>query len=73
MALAFENQAAASFKFNGVYSDSALTISQISGRMDNADNFLKGIKGLLYIGNKHENYSDIDGTRTVKQNVINVS
>lgn len=68
MAYQFENQTLASFRYQT--DEKALTISNISGKLENATKFANGLAGLFWIGNQQAKWDAEEGYRTVKQNVV---
>lgn len=71
MAYVFEQQPAATFKFEGKTAgaiNGAMTMNGISPSAT-APNVITGIRGILYIANLINKYDPLDGLRTVKENV----
>lgn len=70
MAYEFQNKPTASFQYAATENDRALTISQISGTLNNADTMIQGLNGLFWIINEDEAWDAENGTRTLKQTVV---
>lgn len=70
MAYQFQTKPTASFQYSAIENDRALTISQINGRETNAQNMITGLAGLFWIVNEHTEWEAENGTRTLKQIVV---
>lgn len=71
MAYVFENQEAATLKFDD--GNKSLTISNISGTVTSAQTIINGVTALLYIASLDQDYDPEDAVRSVKQNVVDNS
>lgn len=71
MAYQFETKPTGSFQYAAANNTKALTISQINARSDNAGTIVKGMEGLFWIADQNSEWTADDGTRTVKQVVVN--
>lgn len=68
MAYVFENEEAATLKFN--QPNNTLTLNNISGTVTSAQTIINGVQALLHIGGIENRYNALDAVRSVKQNVI---
>lgn len=70
MAYQFRTNKIASFKLEDEDLKS-FTIANVNGQESSASVIVDGIRGLLWIANKQDDYDYTNGFRTVKQNVTN--
>jgi len=74
MAYEFETENTATFKFTkSTMTQSTLTLAGINSSVSSAQTIVNGIQRMLWITDQVGSYEPTDGTRTVKQDVIDNS